>query len=189
MFIWYILLLIVTIVGINIIIDYIRYGKKLFDCFKKRNDEFSMKDLLINVFKREIRNKVLILERNNDYFIAFTKYDIFLIQLINQKENISGSINDVVLKTKKKEEIINPLPQFIKEIKLLLNNNEDIKPIIVKTSKDCVLNLIDFDKRNIFTLNDFTYLLYRLQHSTIRYSENELDNKYNEIKRLLDGNN
>ena len=189
MFIWYILLLIVTIIGLNIVIDYMRYGKKLFDCFKKRNDEFSMKDLLITIFKREIRNKVLILERSQDYFIAFTKYDIFLIQIINKKANISGSIFDTMLKINNKEEIINPLPQFIQEIKILLHNNEDIKPLIVKTNKECILNLIDFDKRNIFTLNDFTYLLYRLQHSTIKYSENELDNKYNEIKRLLDGNN
>ena len=158
--IWYIFLLIVTIIGLNIIIDYKRYGKKIFDCFKKQN-EVNMKDLLLNIIKNEVKDKVLILERNDNYFIVVTKYDVFLIQLINEGLSIIGNINDENLKVIKShvKEIHNPLPQFIKEIKLLLNNKIEIKPIIVKTNKLCSLNLKDFNKRNIFSLEEFSYLL------------------------------
>lgn len=188
--IWYILLLIVTIVGLNIIIDYKRYGKKIFDCFKKPN-KVNMKDLLVNIFKNEIKNKMLILERNDNYFIAITKYDVFLIQLINEGLSITGNINDETLRVIKShiKEIKNPLPQFINDIKLLLNNKIEIKPIIVKTNKQCSLNLKDFDKRNIFSLEDFSYLLYRLQHSTSKYTEDEIDDVYNNLKEILNGNN
>lgn len=188
--IWYIFLLIVTIIGLNIIIDYKRYGKKIFDCFKKQN-EVNMKDLLLNIIKNEVKDKVLILERNDNYFIVVTKYDVFLIQLINEGLSIIGNINDENLKVIKShvKEIHNPLPQFIKEIKLLLNNKIEIKPIIVKTNKLCSLNLKDFNKRNIFSLEEFSYLLYKLQHSTVKYSDNELDDIYNCLKELLNGNN
>ena len=91
---WYILLLILTIIGINILLDYKRYGKKIFDCFKKENNDVNMKDLLINIFKKEIREKVLILDRDQDYFIVVTRYDIFLVQLVNDKLNMVGSIKD-----------------------------------------------------------------------------------------------
>lgn len=189
--VWYTLLLILTIIGLNIVLDYKRYGKKIFDCFKKKNNQVNMTDLIINILKNEIKEKILILERNHDYFIAVTKYDVFLIQLINQGINIKGSINDHSFKTNNKhmKELINPLPQFINEIKLLLSNKIEIKPIIVKTNKECSLNLSDFDKRNILSLQDFSYMLYRLQHSSCKYSENELDNKFIEIKGILDGNN
>lgn len=189
--IWYILLIIFTIIGINIIIDYVRYGRKIFDCFKRRKDKVNMTDLLINILKNELRNKVLIVNRNSDYFIAVTKYDIFLIQLMNDAVSISGSINDSVFKVNNKhiKEIKNPLPQFIKDIKLLLNNGVCIKPIIVKTHKDCNLNLRDFDKRNIFTLQDFSYTLYKLQHSTFKYSDSDVDTITVQLKEMLDGNN
>lgn len=189
--IWYVLLLVVTIIGLNIIIDYKRYGKKIFDCFKKRNNEVNMTDLIINILKNEFRDKVLILKRNNDYFIAVTKYDVFLLQLINDGVSINGSINDDVFKINQKhmKDIVNPLPQFIKEIKVLLNNKVEIKPIIVKTNKACSLNLKDFDKRNILSLQDFSYLLYKLQHSTFKYSDDEVDAMIVKVKELLDGNN
>lgn len=189
--IWYILLFILTIIGLNILIDYRRYGKKIFDCFKKKDNKINMKDLLITIFKNEIREKVLILERNDNYFIAVTKYEVFLIQLINDGLNIVGSINDVNFKVANSnvKEIINPLPQFIKEIKLLLSNKVEIKPIIVKTDKGCILNLKDFDKRNILNLEDFSYLLYRLQHNKFKYSDDEVDDIMIKIKGLLDGNN
>ena len=189
--VWYVLLLIVTIVGLNIVIDYMRYGKKIFDCFKKRNNEVNMSDLLINIFKNEFRDKVLVLKRNENYFIAATRYDVFLIQLINEGVSISGSINDEMFKVKNKhlKELKNPLPQFIKEIKLLLNSKIEIKPIIVKTHKDCSLNLKDFDKRNILTLQDFSYMLYKLQHSTCKYSDEEVETVLAKVQGLLDGNN
>ena len=190
-FVWYVLLIVVTLIGFNILLDYRRYGKKIFDCFKKKNREVDMTDLLINILKNELHNKALVLKRNNDYFIAITKYDIFLIQLINEKIKISGSINDKLFKSKEKniKDIVNPLPQFIKETKILLNNKMVIKPIIVKTNKECILNLKDFDKRNILTLQDFSYMLYKLQRTSLKYEENELNNKLLEIKGLLDGNN
>lgn len=190
MIVWYILLLIVTIIGLNIIIDYKRYGKKIFDCFKKQ-EEVNMKDLLINIFKNEVKGKVLILERNDNYFIAVAKYDVFLIQIINEGLSIIGNVNDETLKVMKSyvKEIPNPLLQFINEIKLLVNNKVEIKSIIVKTKKQCSLNLKDFNKRNIFSLGEFSYLLYKLQHSTSKYSDNQLNEVYNHLEELLNGNN
>lgn len=189
--IWYILLLIATLIGLNILLDYKKYGNKIFECFKKKNNDVDMKDLLINIFKKEIRNKILILDRGKDYFITLTRYDIFLVQLVNDKINIVGSIKDERFKTRSKnmKEVKNPLTKFIQEIKLLLNKGIDIKPVIIKTNKECNLALKDFDKRNIFTLGDFSYLLYKLQHASFKYSEEEIENKYNELKELLDGNN
>lgn len=189
--VWYILLLTVTLIGLNILFDYKKYGNKIFECFKKKNNDIDMKDLLINIFKKEIRDKILILDRGKDYFIAVTRYDIFLVQLVNDKINIVGSIKDETFKTRSKnlKEVKNPLAQFIQEIKLLLTKDIEIKPVIIKTNKDCNLSLKDFDKRNIFTLGDFSYLLYKLQHSSFKYSEEEIENKYNELKELLDGNN
>lgn len=189
--VWYILLIICVIIGLNIIIDYVRYGQKIFDCFKKRTEEVNMTELLINILKKELRDRVLIMNRNKDYFIAITKYDVFLVQLINDGVSISGSINDSVFKVNKKhmKELKNPLPQFIKEIKLLLNNKIEIKPIIIKTNKDCSLNLKDFDRRNIFALQDFSYMLYKLQHNMFKYSDNEVDNIIVKLKELLDGDN
>lgn len=189
--IWYVLLLTVTIVGLNIIIDYKRYGRKIFDCFKKKNNEVKMNGLISNILKNELNNKVLIYERNDNYFIAVTKFDVFLIQLMNESLNISGSIDDEYLKIQKKgtKEMKNPLPQFIKDIKLLLASDVVIKPIILKTNKDCSLNLKNFDKRNILTLQDFSYMLYKFQHSTFKYSDSELEDVMIKIKGLLDGNN
>lgn len=189
--IWYILLLIITIIGINILVDYKKYGNKVFECFKKKNNDVNMKDLLINIFKREIREKILILDRDNDYFIAVTRYDIFLVQLVNDKLNIVGSIKDETFKSRSKnmKAVKNPLIKFIKEIRILLEKGVEIKPVIIKTSKDCNLSLKDFDRRNIFSLADFGYLLYKLQHSSFKYSEADVENKYNELKGFLDGNN
>lgn len=190
-FIWYTLLIILIIIGINIIIDYKRYGKKIFDCFKKRTDEVKMNELLINIFKREIRDKVIIIERSDNYFIAATKFDIFLVQLASERGTVIGKIDDSFLKIKNHniKELDNFLLQFTKEAKLLLGKNFIIKPIIIKTNNDCILNLSNFDKRNIYSLDDFSYLLYKLQHSTFKYSENELDEVVLKIKGLLDGNN
>lgn len=189
--VWYVVLFVLTLIGLNIIVDYKRYGKKIFDCFKKRNSKINMKDLLINIIKNEIRDKVFILERNENYFIAITKYEVFLIQLMNEGISINGSINDDVFKTNQKhmKDIVNPLPQFIKEIKVLLNNKIEIKPVIVKTNKACSLNLKDFDKRNILSLQDFSYLLYKLQHSTFKYSDDEVAAMTVKVKEMLDGNN
>lgn len=189
--IWYILLSIVTIIGINILFDYKRYGNRIFECFKKKNNDVDMKDLLINIFKKEIREKTLILDRDKDYFIAVTRYDIFLVQLVNDKINIVGSIKDETFKSRSKnmKEVKNPLTKFIQEIRILLKKDIEIKPVIIKTTKDCNLSLKDFDRRNIFNLDDFSYLLYKLQHSSFKYSEEEVENKYNELKGLLDGNN
>lgn len=190
-FVWYILLITATLIGLNIIIDYKRYGKRIFDCFKKKDNRFSMKSLLINILKNEIRDKLLFIERNDNYFIVITKFDIFLIQLINENGNIYGSINDEFFKIEKGniKELKNPLPQFIKEIRLLLNDKFEIKPLIVKTNKDCSLNLSGFDKRNILSLENFSYLLYKLQHSTSKYSEKDMELMYERLKVLLDGNN
>lgn len=189
-FIWYSILIIIIIVGLNIIIDYKKYGKKIFDCFKKRNNEFDMNDLIVNIFKREIRDKVLILKRNDNYFIAVTKFDVFLVQIIKERGSIFGNINDNFLKIKKGniKEIKNPLPQFVKETKLL-ENKFVVRPLIIKTNKECFLNLNNFDKRNVCSLEDFSYLLYKLQHSTFKYTENDIDDIIVKIKGLLDGNN
>lgn len=186
--VWYVLLIILTLIGLNIIIDYKRYGKKIFDCFRKRNNELDMNSLIVNIFKREIRDQVLILERSSDYFIAVTKFDIFLVQIIKERENVFGNITDEVLQVNKVN-IKNPLLQMIKETNLLLKNNFLVRPLIIKTNNDCVLNLHGLDKRYVCSLEDFSYLLYKLQHSTFRYSEKDIQNIVVKIKELLDGNN
>lgn len=190
-FVWPILLLVIILTCLNIIIDYKKYGKKIFDSFKKVDNEGKMKDLLVQMFKGEMHDKVLVLERDSDYFIIITKYDIFVIQLINVGASIVGSTTDRYLKIEKGSinEFENPLSLFLEESRILLENKIDIKCLIVMTNKSCNLNLSDFDKKNIYNLKDFSYMLYRLQHSHIKYSKEDMDNNYNKIKEILDGNN
>lgn len=179
-----IIILILTI--INIILNYRKYGTKIFSSFKRYNLNGTMKDLVIDIIKNESHKEILILDRDKDSFFVITHYNVFSIFIFDFNGSVDGKIEDKTFKCGTKE-ILNPIPELLTENQLIGSKGINIKTIFINSKKDVKINIVGLE--NIYTLKDISYDFYQLQHSNIKYSKDEMLNFYKIIDGVINGNN
>lgn len=180
-----IIILILTIV--NIVLNYMKYGTRIFSSFKRYDLNGTMKKLVIDILKNENRKGVLIVNRDENSFYAITNYDVFAILIFDCKHSLSGSSNDEYLNSNN-EKILNPIPKFLNDNKEIMGRGINFKTMYINTKKDVKLNIEDLNGE-IYTLKDFSYNLYQKQHSNSKYSNDEMVNIQKEIEDIINGNN
>lgn len=183
------LFIIITI--IKIIMDYSKYGKKIFSSFKNYDRQGKMRDIVIEMVKNESPKEVSIILRDDNSFYTITDYDIIGVLIIEADATLSGTSKDASLRIEKGliKQFISPIPKFISDINKLKENNIPIRLAIVKANKNCELKISDIDSRNIYTLKDFCFKLYRIQHSDSRYTKKDMNHYHKKIEELTNGNN
>ena len=179
-----ILLILVTVlvlIIINIISDFKNYGSSLFSSFKKYDTTGKLKNLVIDILKKELKKDIRIINRNDNYFIAITKYGAFSIQL--------ATTYDGLFKNKKlsEKEQHDYLLQFLDDKKKLDANNFDIDYIIVKDNQK--FNYKSSGVENIISIGELSYRFYKMQGSKVKYTNEDIINIYNRLDVLLNGNN
>ena len=177
-----ILFILLILITINIISDFKKYGSKLFISFKKYDTTGKLKNLVIDILRKELKKDVLIFDRNDNYFIAITKYGVFSIQLT---VTYDGLFKNRKLNEKDHYEIMS---QFLHD-KEKLDNKIDIHYIIIKDSYDFNFSFAKSGVKDVISIGAFSHKVYNMQHSKAKYSHEDITNIYNKLGVLLNGNN
>ena len=108
-----------------------------------------MKDLVIEMLKKENHKETLIVERDDISFYAITNYGIFAIMLLDYSGPLYGSIADEFLMYDDKQ-ILNPIPRFSRHNKLIENKKINFKTIYINTKKDTKIKINGLFKKICF---------------------------------------
>lgn len=175
---------------INIVKDYRKYGNKIFSAFKKYEETGNLKDIVINILEQECLEKPIILSKNNVSFIALTEKEIYGVAIIEFDGRLSGKVMDKYLVMNGKEKkYLNPLCKFTEDLRLLKKQGIDVHPLVIKSGRNVELNLEDLPASRIMTIKDFSYYVYKNQHSDSKYSEDVLK-KYSKVAgKIVNGHN
>lgn len=176
----FIIILILTI--IKIIFDYVKYGKKAFSVFDKKEDinisEESLKILIDNL------NVYYKLIQNDNTIILILECGIYVFYLLDYDGIISGNIKDeklVLGKDTQKERLIdNPIYILNKKIDEISTkiNKEIIGYVLLKSSTIfSVLNRTDI---KVIPINAFYYHFSKLVRNK-KLSIKEIDEIYEKI--------
>lgn len=187
-----IIIIVLVLTIINIIINFHKYGKNIFSSLKKRNNIGEVKDLVINMLNNETIEKIMIVTRDNNSFYAITDYGIFAILIIEVEGILSGKSADKYLyfkSDKLSKEFLNPIPSFIQDNNKIRMREIELNEAYIKARKNCKLMIDDIDSKYIYTLKDFCYSIYQLQHSSVKYSEEEKFKFYKIIEGVINGHN
>lgn len=175
---------------INIVKDYCKYGNKIFSAFKKYEDTGNLKDIIINILEQECLKKPIILSPNNVSFIALTAKEIYGIAIIEFDGRLSGKVTDEYLTTNGTEKkFLNPLCKFTEDLKLLKKKGIDVHPLIIKIGRNIELNLKDLPSSRVMTIKEFSYYIYKNQHSDSKYSEDVLKKYSKVVGKIVNGHN
>lgn len=178
-----ILFIVLVLIIINIISDFRNYGSKLFTSFKKYDTTGKLKNLVIDILRKELKKDVLIFDRNDNYFIAITKYGTFSIQLTTTYD---GLFKNRKIDDKGHYEIMS---QFLSDKSKLDKDNMDIHYILIKDSQDFSFNFSKTGVKDVISIGEFSHKVYKMQHSQTIYSHDDVNNIYNRLGVLLNGNN
>ena len=186
-FILPILIIIFILTIIDILLNYKKYGTRIFSSFKKYNLNGTMKDIVIDMLKKQNHRDILIVNRDDNSFYALTNYDVFAIYVFDNNYSLFGDINDEYLKSND-EKILNPIPKFLNDNNKIMSKEINLKNVYINTKKDVKLNISNLEGRAC-TLKEFCYGLYSNQHSNIKYSKEEIINLKKIIEDIIYGNN
>lgn len=176
----FIIILILTI--IKIIFDYVKYGKKAFAVFDKKEDininEESLKILIDNL------NVYYKLIQNDNTIILILECGIYVFYLLDYDGMISGNIKDeklVLGKDTQKERLIdNPiyiLNKKIDEIKHKINKDITGYVLLKSSTMFSVLNRTNI---KVIPINSFYYHFSKLVRNK-KLSIKEIDEIYGKI--------
>lgn len=176
----FIIILILTL--IKIIFDYVKYGKKAFSVFDKKEDinisEESLKILIDNL------NVYYKLIQNNNTIILILECGIYIFYLLDYDGMISGNIKDeklVLGKDTQKERLIdNPiyiLNKKIDEINTKINKEITGYVLLKSSTMFSVLNRTDI---KVIPINAFYYHFSKLVRNK-KLSIKEIDEIYGKI--------
>jgi len=182
-----ILIVILILLIAKIILNYLKYGTKIFSSFKKYNLSGKMRDIIIDMVKNENRKDTLIINGNENYFYAITNYAVFAIFVFDYNVPISGKINDEYLIMDGKK-IKNPIPKFLNINNAIIKNEIDLEVVYINSKKECKININGFNN-NICTLGSFSNQLYKNQHSLVKYSTEQVNVICKKIEDIINGNN
>ena len=156
-----IIILVITI--IKIVFDYIKYGKKAFSVFAKKEDiNIKQESLKMLVDGLDIYYKMI---QNNDTIILILESGIYVIYLLDYDGMISGNIKDEKLifgkNTSKQRLIDNPIYVLKAKINVIKEKtNYDSKGyILIKQGSFNVLNRTDIE---IISIKSFYYHFSKL---------------------------
>lgn len=176
-----ILILIITL--FKILIDYIKYGKKIFHVFKhpasvnisKVSFELSLKNL-------KVYYKIVNLE--NNCFLLLLPSGVYVINVLDIDGIITGKIGEAKLvlnaNSKNKKLIDNPilvLNDYIDLYSKLLNENV-CGYVLLK--KNCLFSVLNKESIKVIPLNAFYYHFSKLVKSK-KYDQAKIDNLYEKI--------
>lgn len=178
-----ILFIVLVLITINIISDFKNYGSKLFTSFKRYDTTGKLKNLVIDILRKELKKDVLIFDRNDNYFIAITKYGTFSIQLTTTYD---GLFKNRKINEKDHYEIMS---QFLNDKLKLDEDNMDIDYILIKDSQDFNFNFAKTGVKDVISIGEFSHKVYSMQHSKVMYTHEDVNNIYNRLGVLLNGNN
>ena len=175
---------------INIVRDYRKYGNKIFAAFKKYEETGNLKDIVINILEQECSLKPIVLSKNNFTFVALTEKEIYGVAIIEFDGKLSGKVMDKYLVMNGKDKrFINPLCKFTEDLKAIKKQGVDIFPLIVKDGRNVELDIEGLPQSRIMTIKDFSYYVYKSQHSDSKYNE-EILKKYSKVVgKIINGNN
>ena len=166
---------------LNIIKDYRRYGNKIFAAFKKYEETGNLKDIVINILEQECTLKPIIVSRNNVSFIALTEKEIYGVAIIEFDGKLSGNIMDKYLvENGKDKKFLNPLCKFTEDLKAIKKQGIDIYPLIIKDGRNVELDIHNLPESRIMTVKDFSYYIYKSEHSDSKY-DSDILKKYSKV--------
>lgn len=176
-----ILIIVLVLIIINIISDFKNYGSNLFTSFKKYDTTGKLKSLVIDILKKELKKDLLIMDRNDNYFIAVTKYGVFSIQLAITYDGFlkNRKLND--------EEHRISLSQFLDDKLKLDNEKIAVNYIIVKDNRD--FNYSNDSVKDVISIGELSYKFYEMKRSKVKYTLEDINSVYNRLDLLLNGNN
>lgn len=176
----FIIILILTI--IKIIFDYVKYGKKAFSVFDKKEDinisEESLKILIDNL------NVYYKLIQNDNTIILILECGIYVFYLLDYDGMISGNIKDeklVLGKDTQKERLIdNPIYILNKKIdEINTKINKDITGYILLKSST-MFSVLNRTNIKVISINSFYYHFSKLVRNK-KLSIKEIDEIYGKI--------
>lgn len=175
---------------INIVKDYRKYGNKIFSAFKKYEDTGNLKDIVINILEQECKEKPTILSKNNVSFIALTEKEIYGVVIVEYDGKLSGKVMDRYLVMDEKEKkYLNPLCVFTNDLKILKKQGIKVFPLVIKSGRNVELALEDLPASRIMNIKDFSYYIYKSQHSDSKYNEEELKKYSKVVGKIVNGHN
>lgn len=175
---------------LNIIKDYRKYGNKIFAAFKKYEETGNLKDIVINILEQECTLKPIIVSKNNVTFIALTEKEIYGVAIIEFDGKLSGNIMDKYLvENGKNKKFLNPLCKFTEDLKAIKKQGIDVYPLIIKDGRNVELNIHDLPESRIMTIKDFSYYIYKSQHSESKYDSDVLKKYSKAVGKIINGHN
>lgn len=176
----FIIVLILTI--IKIIFDYVKYGKKAFSVFDKKEDiNISKESLKILIDNLNVYYKLI---QNDNTIILILECGIYVFYLLDYDGMISGNIKDeklVLGKDTQKERLIdNPIYILNKKIDEIKNKiNKDITGYVLLKSST-MFSVLNRTNIKVIPINSFYYHFSKLVKNK-KLSIKEIDEIYGKI--------
>jgi len=179
-----IILIAILLIIINILIQYIKYGKSIFSSFKVKNTKDARdKILYITLNKLEVTKRIIKLPYLNSNYVLITPSGIFLIYLFLEEGIITGEENDdhlyLSLGSVQNRPILNPFKKLNEDeeiIKKILPNIYITKYLVTLASEYIKVKT----NTEIMKYND---ILYKLPMDNI-YNEQEIITISNTLRKV-----
>lgn len=178
-----IIVLILIIMLVKILIDYMKYGKKIFRVFKKQNPlNISKVSLEISIKNLNVYYKIISLEKN--CFLLVLPSGLYILNVLDSEGIVTGKITDDKLvinaNTKSQKQIDNPIVLVKKYIALYSKLvNEKIDGYVL-LKKNCLFSVLNRTNIKVIPLNAFYYHFSKLVKNK-KYDQTKIDNMYEKI--------
>lgn len=175
-----IIIIVLIITLIKILIDYKKYGKKVFSLVKKnKNINITKQNLELSIKNLKSYYKLIRIDEKN--LILILESGIYVIHLFEYDGLVSGDIDSKTInireKTRAKKEVINPV-YIVKDIinKLKEKVDDNINAYIL-LKNGCVFSILNRTNIKIISVNAFYYHLSKLNNNK-KYDKNKIDEIY-----------
>ena len=89
----------------------------------------------------------------------------------------------------KNTKFLNPLCKFTEDLKAIKKQGIDVYPLIIKDGRNVELNIHDLPESRIMTIKDFSYYIYKSQHSESKYDSDVLKKYSKAVGKIINGHN
>ncbi|MBE6144130.1 MAG: hypothetical protein E7169_00955 [Firmicutes bacterium] len=178
-----IIIIVLVLTIIQILINYIKYGGKIFDVFKKRKSINITYDSLEIIIKN-LKVYYKLIKINNGQVILLLESGIYVLYILDYNGIITGDIkkDTLVLKanTENQQKIANPVYVINNQIKKLEKIvNENIKGYVL-LKKGCLFSVLNRTDIKVIPANAFYYHFSKFIKNK-KLSKKQIDEIYEKI--------